>query len=428
MKWIQDGKINEAEFCRCFCETRELLCIGGQLYSVNGEESAEGIRAEIAEMLFECEDNCVKTSIAKRTNSLYEALRLYCHSDPLPVDPTKIHVLNGVLNTDGAFSYRKEICNNRFNIEYSPDLGEPEQFLSFLSELLEYEDILTLQEYLGYCLIPLTKGQTALFLIGNGNEGKSRLGVVLKAIFGNAMITGSGIFHKIESDRFFRYNLKNKLLMIDDDMKMSALKSTNYIKSIITAEIPIDVEAKKQQSEQVQLYSRFLCFGNGSPQTLYDKTEGFARRLLILSVKPRPQNRVDDPFIADKFLAEKNKIFLWMFAGLQRLIRNNFKFTISEGTMMNRKEAVADDCNIALFLEDNSIIEFGNDFRISSDELYAAYSIWTLRKQIEADNSQKFSQWLRNNGIKYQIKYDCNVPTKDGKRSRGFRGLRIKSI
>lgn len=426
MKWIRDGKINETEFCRCFCETRDLLCIGGRLYSLNGEESAEGIRAEIAEMLFECEDNCVKTSIAKRTSSLYEALRLYRHSNPLPIEPTKIHVLNGVLNIDGTFSSRKEICVNRLNIEYSPDLGDPEQFLSFLGELLEYEDILTLQEYLGYCLIPSTKGQTALFLIGNGNEGKSRIGVVLKAIFSNAMITGSGIFHRIESDRFFRYNLINKLLMVDDDMNMSALKSTNYIKGIITAEIPIDVEAKGQQSEQGQLYSRFLCFGNGSLQTLYDKTEGFARRLLILSVKPRPQNRTDDPFIANKFLEEKNEIFLWMFSGLQRLIRNNFKFSISEGTMMNRKEAVADDCNIALFLEDNSIIEFGNEFKISSDELYTAYSLWTLKKQIEADNSQNFTRWLKTNSMKYHIKYDCNVPTNDGKHSRGFRGLRIK--
>lgn len=426
MKWIKDGKINETEFCRCFCETRDLLCIGGRLYSLNGEESAEGIGAEIAKMLFECEDNCVKTSIAKRTNSLYEALRLYRHSNPLPIEPTKIHVLNGVLNTDGTFSSRKEICVNRLNIEYSPDLGDPEHFLSFLGELLEDEDILTLQEYLGYCLIPSTKGQTALFLIGNGNEGKSRIGVVLKAIFGNAMIAGPGIFHKIESDRFFRYNLINKLLMVDDDMKMSALKSTNYIKSIITAEIPIDVEAKGQQSEQGQLYSRFLCFGNGSLQTLYDKTEGFARRLLILSVKPIPQNRTDDPYIANKFLEEKNKIFLWMFAGLQRLIRNNFKFSISEGTMMNRKEAVADDCNIALFLEDTNVVEFGNEFKISSEELYTAYSLWTLKKQIEADNSQKFTQWLRNNSIKYHIRYDYNVQTNDGKRSRGFRGLRIK--
>ena len=55
---------------------------------------------------------------------------------------------------------------------------------AFLSELLGPEDIPALQEYLGYCLIPSTKGQKMLMLIGKGGEGKSRIGVVMNAIFG----------------------------------------------------------------------------------------------------------------------------------------------------------------------------------------------------------------------------------------------------
>ena len=53
-------------------------------------------------------------------------------------------------------------------------------WLHFLSELLEDEDILTLQEYLGYCLIPNTRDQTMMLLKGNGGEGKSRIGVVIE--------------------------------------------------------------------------------------------------------------------------------------------------------------------------------------------------------------------------------------------------------
>ena len=151
----------------------------------------------------------------------------------------------------------------------------------------------------------------------------------------------SGNFQRVEDDKFFRYNLINKLLMNDDDMQMTALKSTGYIKNIITAEIPIDVEAKGKQSQQAQVYSRFLCFGNGSPKALYDKSDGFARRLLILSTKPKPPNRKDDPFLADKFIAEKEQVFCWMLDGLRRLIKNNFRFTVSEKTRANVAEAVA---------------------------------------------------------------------------------------
>lgn len=47
------------------------------------------------------------------------------------------------------------------------------------------------------------------------------------------------------------------------------------IKNLVTAEIPIDVEAKGKQSEQALLYTRLLCLGNGSPKALYDKSKGF---------------------------------------------------------------------------------------------------------------------------------------------------------
>lgn len=146
-----------------------------------------------------------------------------------------------------------------------------------------------------------------LFIIGNGGEGKSRIGVVLQEIFKGAMVTGN--FQRIETDRFFRYNLQNELLMLDDDMQMSALSTTGIIKNLVTAEIPVDVEAKGFQSEQAVLYPRFLCFGNGYPKALYDKSDGFARWLLILTTKQKPSNRIDDPYLAEKFILEKEKIF-----------------------------------------------------------------------------------------------------------------------
>ena len=40
-----------------------------------------------------------------------------------------------------------------------PDAPEPTQWLSFVGQLLEPEDIITLQEFMGYVLLPTTKGQ-----------------------------------------------------------------------------------------------------------------------------------------------------------------------------------------------------------------------------------------------------------------------------
>lgn len=60
-----------------------------------------------------------------------------------------------------------------------------------LSDLLEAEDILTLQEYLGYCLIPTNRGQVMMLLKGNGGEGKSRIGVVMQKMLGSNLKNGS---------------------------------------------------------------------------------------------------------------------------------------------------------------------------------------------------------------------------------------------
>ena len=101
---------------------------------------------------------------------------------------------------------------------------------------------------IGYCLIPSTKGQRMMILKGEGCEGKSRIGLVMRSLLRDSMNTTSS--QKVESNRFSRADLENKLLMVDDDMDMSALPKTNYIKSIVTSECKMDMERKGVQSYQ----------------------------------------------------------------------------------------------------------------------------------------------------------------------------------
>ena len=88
-------------------------------------------------------------------------------------------------------------------------------------------------------------------------------------------------------------------------MKTEALPQTNNIKTLVTLEDKIDIERKGQQSVQGTLYVRFACFGNGSLHALYDKSNGFYRRQLLLTTKEKPVGRVDDPFLIDKMRGEK---------------------------------------------------------------------------------------------------------------------------
>lgn len=421
-EWVMDfNSINEVKFCKYFVQNHPMICVGGKLFDVDGEIEADRLNNAISQEIM----RYMMTGISKKVRAISDALKLYCYSNELPLHDDEIHLQNGTLKTDGTFTAEKFFCRNRLNVSYQTFENEayyPEHFLSFLLDLLDMKDIETLQEYLGYCLIPSTKGQKMMFIVGNGGEGKSRIGVVLQEIFGKNMLTGS--FQRIETDRFFRYNLQNKLIMVDDDMQLSALASTGYIKNLITAETPIDVEAKGEQSRLARVYTRFLCFGNGSPKTLYDKTDGFARRMIILTTKPKPDNRIDDPFIAEKFIAEKDKIFRWMFDGLRRLISNNFRFTISDKTKDNIAEALSDNCNIIEFLLDEKVVAMGDEYKVAGTDLYAAYMCWCGENALTALKRDTFISYLKTNQKKFGISYDYNVINEHDKRVRGFKGIK----
>ena len=122
----------------------------------------EGIRKQIYEIL----RPHFTSGTARRTTSLLETLRLEAYTPELPIQEDRIHVANGTLFLSGAFCTEKEFCRNRLPIQYDPSAPQPVTWLRFLSDLLEPEDILTLQEYLGYCLIPTNRGQVMMLLKG----------------------------------------------------------------------------------------------------------------------------------------------------------------------------------------------------------------------------------------------------------------------
>ena len=353
-----------------------------------------------------------------------EVLRFESYSEELPIQADRIHVKNGTIFLNGMFSSKKEFCLNRLPIKYNPQVEQPKVWLAFLEELLEKEDIVTLQEYMGYCLIPSTKGQKMMLLIGKGGEGKSRVGLVLRSILGNNMNTSS--IQKVETNKFARADLEYKLLMVDDDMKMEALPQTNYIKSIVTLEDKIDLERKSKQSVQGTLYVRFLCFGNGNLNSLYDRSYGFFRRQIVLTTKEKDKNRKDNPFLIEKLRAEKEGIFLWCLEGLKRLLKNNYEFTISEKASQNLYHAMEDGNNIISFMKADDFVKLEPATMTTSKKLYSCYCHWCDENVEKPISAKSFISYLKQSEKEYNIQYSTNILSETGKKSRGFRGIYIK--
>ena len=65
----------------------------------------------------------------------------------------------------------KELCLNRLPVEYQADAAPPIQWLKFLDELVDFEDILTLQEYIGYLPHPFHQGAENVDFDRQGRRG-----------------------------------------------------------------------------------------------------------------------------------------------------------------------------------------------------------------------------------------------------------------
>mgnify|MGYP000972321799 CR=1 FL=1 len=418
--WFDGEKIDEVTFCHELIRNHPMKCIENRFFTPDGPVEDE---AELKQLILKEIQAFIIHGLSKKVANLLESLRIIAYSAPLDIEVDCIHLKNGIYHlADGTFQESRLFCRNRLPVSYNPKAAKPERWLAFLNELLEPEDIPTLQEYLGYCLIPCTKGQKMMFLLGKGGEGKSRIGLVLKNLMGDAVSNGS--IQKVETSRFARADLENRLLMVDDDLNMNALPKTNYIKSIVTSECKMDMERKGVQSYQSQLYVRFLCFGNGALTALHDKSDGFFRRQIVLTTKDRPAGRADDPFLVDKLLREKEGIFLWCLEGLHRLIGNNYQFTVSSKAKENMETVKRSSNNVIEFLQSEGYIRFRADSEASSKAIYEAYTRWCDDNAQKPMSANRVSSELAQNERLYNVEATNNVHV-GGKRVRGFMGIEV---
>ena len=445
--WVDSkGKVRETAYCQYLLEKHPMMCLKQKLFDQNGEVDEDALLYEVHSDL----RDFVLDNLAKKEKQVLDALRIETYTPEWKPQLDRIHLQNGTYFLDErGFVPEKELCLNRLPVEYQPDAPAPTKWLEFLDGLLIPEDILTLQEYLGYLLIPSTKAQKMLVMTGKGGEGKSRIGLLLKKLFGEASHSESIL--RIETNRFASANLEYKLVMVDDDLNMVALPETRNIKSIVTAEDRLCIERKNKQAVQGLLYVRFICFGNGNLVAAHDDSDGFNRkdsrftyirnsifaicnptnvandinvglrwrRQILIAVKDRDPARVDNPFLIEELSEERPGILLWMLEGLYRLLANRYQFTISERSIQNLEAAMADSDNLTQFMQATAYVRFKPDTEERSTYLYRAYTKWCEDNLESPVPQKKFSQFLLKNAGKYGLTFSKHIEGK----YRGFRGV-----
>ena len=98
---------------------------------------------------------CAVSNIPRKISNIVELMKLAALVEDFPPEPDRIHLANGTLFLDGTFEEGKpKIVRNRFPVSYSPNAQSPSSGCNFWTACFYPGDIPTLQEYIGYCLIP----------------------------------------------------------------------------------------------------------------------------------------------------------------------------------------------------------------------------------------------------------------------------------
>ncbi len=424
---VEIREINEGVFAKGYTQQERLRYNNGLFYTPKGirkvDEVSKDIYSSIQPFLYK--------DIARKSKALLECVKNEAYNGDFIEDIYLIPFANGDLevNKNGKWiflensfretPYRLPSDFTGFDTEFPTP-----NFNKWLSDLLEPEDITTLQDFLGYCLLPTTAAQEALFLIGDGGTGKSVIKSIMGAVFGNCMVDAQRGVQEFLADKFQIPELEYKLVLYDDEIKESALTDTGFFKKLITNTGYITADRKFGQPFKFRPYVRVIACGNFMLSSLYDSTDGFFRRLHPIVVKPKDQKRKMIRGFDEKVASEVDGILQWMLIGLYRVMKNDFFITTSQRTTDYLANSKSSANHFPEFFE--SVFDFDENSDVSSVEIVNAYKDWCKANGIDERRTRPLQQWISDNCEKYNVSR-TNKVARENKYVRGYKGLSVKS-
>lgn len=288
-----------------------------------------------------------------------------------------IPIGNGLLNLDTlaleSFDSNK-IYTFQLPASFDPNAGF-EHIEEFFKEILNHDDIQTMQEIFGYALYPKQPAHKLFWWIGTGRNGKTTTSELLRSMMGIENDAGVPLVQLDGHHRFSVARLFGKLINIVPEPETQTILQTPLLKAATGGDI-LHGEMKGIQSVFPFLnFAKFIIYANDIPQ-IADTSYGFWQRALV----------IDFPFEFTEGTAIKNYhetlikqdgvsgILNWALIGLKRLRDNNWEFTRSstqdaaKGRMQRRAQPVK------TFLDEWT--KFGNLIEIPKTILYEAFKLY----------------------------------------------------
>ena len=367
------------------------------------------------------------TASTQKICSLIQHLKFRVVSDKPITEFNRLHLFafkNGTLHYNEDYSERifkpaspADYVTNRRPFNYDPEADCP-KWLEALHVIFAGDErrIKCFQEFCGYALMTECKFHKALYLHGEGRNGKSTLLDVIRALFGTENSTS---LEPAEfADRFSLIDLKDSLVNICTDAKQENITGAEAnLKKAIAGE---PLRACYKQKDFITFSPRAkIFFACNFELNTKDKTHSMTERFLLIDC---PVHFVDNPQEntneAQKILniettlkTELSGIFNWCVRGAKRLNEQK-QFTITEEQSRINCIFVNDTDSIIDFVADFSPNFFdvdGNGRKITRNDIYARYLDFcegtNYDKPVDVSRFHSvFKKTLSDNHIQYREK------------------------
>lgn len=296
--------------------------------------SDDEVKSVISSYITDYDKSILKMSVVKETLEIIKANSNYILYSCFDQDENIINFKNGVLKLDTMefLPHSPEYLSTiQINAKWSENTEETPVFDAYLNMLTNNNEDLKklLLQIIGLCISNVSGYRTkkCLFLVGEGNTGKTRIKLLVENIVGEEHCSSIDL-SDLET-RFGPSSLMGKRVAGSADLEFGTASQLKVLKQLVGGDTII-VEEKFKSPISFK-FNGFLWFGaNKMPFFGGDKGPWVYERLIIVpcnNVVP-PEKR--DPFIVEKMMEERDGIVHKAVVALKELIANNYKFSVPE--------------------------------------------------------------------------------------------------
>jgi putative DNA primase/helicase len=285
-----------------------------------------------------------------------------------------------------------------------------------------------LLEFIGACIsnVKGSRMKKSLFLVGNGDTGKSQLKSLVERLLGRENFIGIDL-KDIEA-RFGTGAIYGTRLAGSSDMSFLSVNELKTFK-MITGGDAIFAEFKGLQGFQYT-YNGLLWFCmNKLPKFGGDDGQWVYDRIMVVNCPNVIPKDKQDKKLLDKMYAERNGIVYKAVKALQTVIANGYRFSETPKIIEARREYKSTNSTVISFFEECMCPWQGGPINrhCTTGRIYKVYQAWCRENNNGyAKNSREFREELaeylgttfadmtsRQNGNTYYRKYSLTLEAKE---------------